>query len=120
MLELSADQLTGLEAVRRDELIEKLLLEVREQDPAWYGRHGLAGGISYLAGYRRDAETLGLIERRSIEDFMRYGMMFPGFNREQAFVEWMARPSADDPDQRFRDYQRVMEFVWQLKHGAWQ
>ena len=46
MIELSSEQVAQLDAVRRDETIEKLLLEVRAQDPDWFARHGLTGGTS--------------------------------------------------------------------------
>ena len=119
MLKLSIEQVAQLDAVRRDEVIEKLLLEVRAQDPNWVAQHGLAGGISYLAMYRRYAEELGLTQPLVIEDFMRYGLMFPDFHKDDAFVSWMKRPVADLPEQRFRDYQSVMTFACKLKNATW-
>lgn len=119
MLELSSEQVAQLDAVRRDETIEKLLLEVRAQDPDWFARHGLTGGTSYLAGYRRHAEGFGITDPQVIEDFMRYGLMFPGFHKDDAFVSWMKRSVADSPEQRFKDYQSVMTFVWKLKNITW-
>ncbi|MBG0848025.1 hypothetical protein ACPA0O_00080 [Ectopseudomonas chengduensis] len=119
MLELSSEQIAKLDAVRRDEVIEKLLLEVRAQDPNWFAQHGLTGGTSYLARYRRYAEEFGLTDPQSTEDFMRYGLMFPDFHRDDAFVSWMTRPVDDSPEQRFKDYRSVMRFVWKLKNATW-
>lgn len=119
MFELSSEQVAQLNEVRSNEAIERLLLELRTQDPAWYDRLGLNGGINYLAGYRRHAKELGLTDPQVIEDFMRYGLMFPNFDQDEEFVSWMKRPVADSPEQRFEDYQHVMEFVWKLRNTQW-
>lgn len=119
MFELSSEQVTQLDEIRSDEAIERLLLELRAQDRAWFNRLGLTGGINYLAGYRRHAIELGLTDPQVIEDFMRYGLMFPEFHQGEEFISWMKRPVADSPEQRFKDYQHVMEFVWKLRSTQW-
>ncbi|WP_223451807.1 MULTISPECIES: hypothetical protein [unclassified Pseudomonas] len=115
MLELSAEQLEQLDHIRQDEVIDKLLLEVRQQDPAWFAKVGEPKASAYLRQLRDEAKALGIEGPEETELFMRYGLYKPGFQQSPEFVEWMQRPVADTPEQRFRDYDSVMQYVDALK-----
>lgn len=111
MLELTADQLDALEQVRQNEVIEKIMLEVRQHNPQWLEQKGLWQTIQYLKDYREKAWALGIEAPETVEQFMRFGLQFPGFEETPGFIRWMQRPVADTPEQRFRDYSSVMDFV---------
>ena len=60
MLELDAGQLDRLQRVRDDEVIERVLLEVRREAPAWLERRGLLPAIRQLGELRATALELGI------------------------------------------------------------
>ncbi|MFT0621911.1 hypothetical protein ACMHYQ_04520 [Ectopseudomonas guguanensis] len=114
MLEFTAEQLERLEKVREDEVIEKLLLEVREHDPAWLAQIGEWPAYRYLKEQRGDAWAFGIKDPEMVELFMRYSLMTPGFQKEPQFIKWMQRPVVDSPEQRFRDYDSIMQYLQAL------
>ncbi|AZC31905.1 hypothetical protein C4K38_3948 [Pseudomonas chlororaphis subsp. piscium] len=111
MLELTADQLKALEQVRQNEVIEKIMLEIRQHNPQWLEQKGQWQTIQYLKDYREKAWALQIEEPDTVESFMRFGLQFPGFEQTSGFIRWMKRPVNDTPEQRFRDYASVMGFV---------
>lgn len=115
MLEFTAEQLQRLEMAREDEVIEKLLLEVREHDPAWLKQIGEWPAYRYLKEQREDAWGFGIKGANEVELFMRHSLMTPGFQKEPAFIKWMQRSVTDSPEQRFRDYDSVMHYLRVLK-----
>ncbi|EOT7835572.1 TPA: hypothetical protein ACP31J_005116 [Pseudomonas aeruginosa] len=110
MLELDAGQLDRLQRVRDDEVIERVLLEVRREAPAWLERRGLLPAIRQLGELRATALELGIAEPGTIERFLLHGLAFPAFQDTLAFLAHMRRPVADSPEQRFQDYERIVEF----------
>lgn len=110
MFELTDDQLRRLEEIRRDEMIERLILELRQENPAWLERTGLWPTIRLLQGMREEAWAFGIKEPAVVERFLRHGLTFTDFHKQPDFIEFMNRPVADTPEQRFRDYQSVVEF----------
>ncbi|GLF11984.1 TPA: hypothetical protein NH847_001558 [Pseudomonas aeruginosa] len=110
MLELDAGQLDRLQRVRDDEVIERVLLEVRREAPSWLERRGLLPAIRQLGELRATALELGIEEPGTIERFLLHGLAFPGFQDTPAFLAHMRRPLADSPEQRFQDYERIVEF----------
>ncbi|MEQ0919853.1 hypothetical protein ABLT09_19125, partial [Pseudomonas aeruginosa] len=100
MLELDAGQLDRLQRVRDDEVIERVLLEVRREAPAWLERRGLLPAIRQLGELRATALELGIEEPGTIERFLLHGLAFPGFQDTPAFLAHMRRPLADSPEQR--------------------
>jgi len=115
VLELSAEQLNQLDTLRQDEVIEKILLEARQQDPAWYAKVGEPKATAYLRQLREEAYALGIDAPQENELYMRYGLYKPGFQQSPGFAEWMQRPVSDTPEQRFRDYDSVMQYMDALK-----
>ncbi|UCR84125.1 hypothetical protein [Pseudomonas chlororaphis] len=111
MLELTADQLKALEQVRQNEVIEKIMLEIRQHNPQWLEQKGQWQTIQYLKDYREKAWALQIEEPDTVGSFMRFGLQFPGFEQTSGFIRWMKRPVNDTPEQRFRDYASVMDFV---------
>ena len=109
MLELDAGQLDRLQRVRDDEVIELVLLEVRREAPAWLERRGLLPAIRQLGELRTTALELGIEEPGTIERFLLHGLAFPA-SRTRRRLSHMRRPLADSPEQRFQDYERIVEF----------
>ncbi|UQY36810.1 hypothetical protein K8U54_10120 [Pseudomonas fulva] len=110
MFDLTGDQLLQLEQIRQDEMIERLILELRQENPAWLERTGLRPTIRLLHEMREEAWAFGIHEPAMVERFLRHGLTFTDFHKQAAFIEFMNRPVADTPEQRFRDYQSVVEF----------
>lgn len=111
MLELTPEQLEHLEKAREDEVIEKLLLDIRKHDPAWLEEMGERPAYLYLREQREDAWRLGIRDPEQVERFLRYSLWTPGFQKSAPFIKWMQRAVEDNPEQRFRDYDSVMQFL---------
>lgn len=78
--------------------------------PAWLERRGLLPAIRQLGELRATALELGIEEPGTIERFLLHGLAFPAFQDTPAFLAHMRRPLADSPEQRFQDYERIVEF----------
>ena len=109
MLELDAGQLDRLQRVRDDEVIERVLLEVRREAPAWLERRGLLPAIRQLGERaRRRWNWVSKSPGRS-NAFSCTAWPSPASRTRRRFAH-MRRPLADSPEQRFQDYERIVEF----------
>ena len=88
---------------------KRVLLEVRREAPAWLERRGLLPAIRQLGELRATALELGIEEPGTIERFLLHGLAFPLSRTRRRFAH-MRRPLADSPEQRFQDYERIVEF----------
>lgn len=116
MFELSTEQVAQLEGIRQDEVFERLLLEVRQENPEWLSRKGLMPALQMLKDLRDRAWSFGIREDETVEHFMRHGLTFTDFDKQPAFVEFMNRPVADSPERRFKDYEDIVEFRMNMQH----
>lgn len=110
MLELSEEQMLQLEEIRQDELIEQLLLEIRAENPAWLQQKGLWPAMQMLRDLREEARALGIRDPEVTERFMRHGLAYTDFYKQPVFIDFMKRPVSDSPEQRFQDYESIVEF----------
>lgn len=101
MLELTADQLKALERVRQNEVIEKIMLEIRQYNPQWLEQKGHWQTIQYLKDYREKAWALQIEEPDAVENFMRFGLQFPGFEETPGFIRWMKKAGKRHPGAAF-------------------
>lgn len=110
MLELSEEQLLQLEEIRQDEIIERLLLELRTENPTWLEQKGLWPAMQMLRDLREEARALGIRDPDVTERFMRHGLAYTDFHQQSVFIDFMKRPVDDSPEQRFQDYESIVEF----------
>lgn len=110
MLELSEEQLRQLDEIRQDEVMERLLLDIREESPDWLERKGLWPTVQMLRDLRDEAWAMGIRESDSVERFMRHGLAYTDFYKQPVFITFMKRPVSDSPEQRFKDYESIVEF----------
>lgn len=110
MLELSEEQMLQLEEIRQDELIEQLLLEIRTENPTWLEQTGLWPAMQMLRELREAARALGIRDPEVTERFLRHGLAYTDFYKQPVFIDFMKRPVDDSPEQRFKDYESIVEF----------
>ncbi|POA75568.1 MULTISPECIES: hypothetical protein [Pseudomonas] len=116
MLELSTEQLSQLDDIRQNEVFERLLLEVQQENPEWLSRKGLMPALQMLKDLRERAWGFGIREPESVEHFLRHGLTFTDFDKQPAFIEFMNRPVADSPERRFEDYEDIVVFRMNMQH----
>lgn len=118
MLELDAGQLDRLQRVRDDEVIERVLLEVRREAPAWLERRGLLPAIRQLGELRATALELGIEEPGTIERFLLHGLAFPGFRTRRRFSRTCAGRWLTARNNASRTTNGSSSFAWPARNGA--
>ncbi|MGE7958524.1 hypothetical protein ACQKQA_18385 [Pseudomonas sp. NPDC089530] len=121
MFELSNEQVAQLDDIRQNEVFERLLLDVQQENPQWLARKGLIPALQMLKELRERAWGFGIREEEVVERFIRHGLTFTDFDRRPAFVEFMNRPVADSAERRFEDYEDIVAFRMNMQQWReWQ
>lgn len=118
MLELDAGQLDRLQRVRDDEVIERVLLEVRREAPAWLERRGLLPAIRQLGELRATALELGIEEPGTIERFLLHGLAFPLSRTRRRFSHTCAGRWRTARNNASRTTNGSSSFAWPARNGA--